>query len=180
MVSGRRERSPRPSPRAPGVDTLSQEIRQRNLELGRALDLADTIADTVHDPLLFLNSDLGVERANGAFLLHFQVAPQDCIGRALHEVGHGEWNIPALRHGLQEVLRTGAPLAAFEVEYQSAPLGQRRLALNARRVSSPQGPHESIVVAIEDRTEIDTAQNQRLEILRLEQDVKRGADDWPA
>jgi hypothetical protein len=63
------ERSPHPS-LAPWGRHLSQEIRS-GTRVGPRLDLAQTIADTVHDPLLFL-TPTSVERANGASFTSFR------------------------------------------------------------------------------------------------------------
>ena len=80
--------------------TLNQELQGRNLQLGRALEYANGIVETVRHPLLILNAGLRVERANQSFYDHFQLTPGETVGRLLYELGEGQWDIPALRQAL--------------------------------------------------------------------------------
>jgi PAS domain-containing protein len=58
---------------------------------------ADDIVDTVREPLLVLDADLRVQRANRSFYQTFKVAPEDTEGRLVYELGNCQWHIPALR-----------------------------------------------------------------------------------
>src|SRR5262245_51557534 len=58
---------------------------------------ADSIVDTVREPLLVLDADLRVQRASRSFYSTFQVAPEDTEQRLLYDLGNGQWDIPALR-----------------------------------------------------------------------------------
>jgi two-component system, chemotaxis family, CheB/CheR fusion protein len=58
---------------------------------------ADSIVETVREPLLVLTSDLRVESANRSFYREFGVSPEETKGRLLYELGSGQWNIPELR-----------------------------------------------------------------------------------
>src|SRR5687768_9659071 len=96
------------------------EVRRLGEELGRAIDdlsspselaadavpFAEAIVETLHEPLLVLRPDLRVQTANPAFYRHFRVKPEDTLGRMVYDLGNGQWNIPALRRALEEVLPT--------------------------------------------------------------------------
>ena len=154
--------------------TLNQEVRERNLELGHALDFANGIVETVRNPLLLLNAELRVERANRAFREHFQVSAEDCVGRRLYDLGNGQWNVPELREALARVLSEGA-LEGFEVEHDFPHLGPRTLVLNARKLRHD-SVQESIVLAFEDRTEARKAGTERDALLEREQIARRQAE----
>jgi PAS domain-containing protein len=64
---------------------------------------ADSIVDTVREPLLVLDADLRVLRANRSFYRAFRVAPEETVGRLVYELGNRQWDIPALRRLLEEV-----------------------------------------------------------------------------
>ena len=155
--------------------TLNQEVRERNLELGHALDFANGIVETVRNPLLLLDADLRVQRANRAFLEHFQVDAHESVARRVYDLGNGQWNIPALRKALEAVLSSDAHLEGFEVEHDFPHLGRRTLVLNARKLRHD-SEQESIVLAFEDRTDLKKAESDREALLVLEQDARKRAE----
>ena len=89
--------------------TLNQELQGRNLQLGRALEYANGIVETVRNPLLILDAGLRVERANRSFYDYFRVTPEETVGRLVYELGEGQWDIPALRQMLDEHPPQGRP-----------------------------------------------------------------------
>ena len=157
------------------LTTLNQELQDRNLQIGRALDYANGIVETVRDPLLILDADLRVERANRTFYDYFRVAPAETVGRLLYELGKGQWDIPALRQALEEVLRKDARFEDFEIEHDFPRIGRRNLVLNARKLRHDSG-QESILLAIEDRTEIKKAEEGREALLSMEQQARKRAE----
>jgi hypothetical protein len=66
------------------------------LENREAATLAQAIVDTVHEPLLVLDKDLGVLAASRSFYLTFKVAKADTIGRPLYALGDGQWDTSPL------------------------------------------------------------------------------------
>jgi two-component system, chemotaxis family, CheB/CheR fusion protein len=157
------------------MTTLNQELRDRNRQLAHALDYANGIVETVRDPLLILDAGLRVERANRSFYDYFRVTPEETAGRHLYELGKGVWDIPALRHALEEVLPKDARFEDFEVAHEFPGLGRRTLMLNARKLLHDSG-HERILLAIEDRTEIRKAEEGREKLLGLEQQARERAE----
>ena len=67
--------------------------------------LAEAIVDTVREPLVVLDRDLRVIAASRSFYQTFAAEPQKTEGRMLYELGDGQWNIPALRTVLEDVIR---------------------------------------------------------------------------
>jgi two-component system CheB/CheR fusion protein len=99
-------------------------------------DLAYTqsIVDTVREPMLVLDTTLHVRTASRAFYEIFQVAPEQTIGRFVYELGDGQWNIPALRTLLEEILPLRQAFADFEVVHDFPGLGRRVMLLNGRKL----------------------------------------------
>src|SRR5687768_17330315 len=95
---------------------------------------ADDIVDTVREPLLVLNADLRVRRANRSFYRTFKVAPEDTEGRLIYKLGNHQWDIPALRQLLEEVLPQNTAFDDFEVAHNFESIGRKVMLLNARRV----------------------------------------------
>ncbi|HYE95989.1 MAG TPA: PAS domain S-box protein [Rubricoccaceae bacterium] len=114
-----------------------------------ALNYAEMIVDTVREGLLILTPDLHVRSASLSFYEKFQVTPEETVGRLVYEIDDGQWDIPALRRLLEEVLPDNVFFNDFEVEHTFDRIGHLVMALNARRLDH----HQLILLAIEDVTE---------------------------
>jgi PAS domain S-box-containing protein len=113
---------------------------------------ADSIVDTVREPLLLLDETLVIVTANASFCRTFGHARADIEGQALYEIGGGEWNVPELRHLLEELLPANTQLQDFEVASHPGAADARTLLLNAKRLEHPDGSVRLILLAFEDVT----------------------------
>jgi two-component system CheB/CheR fusion protein len=129
------------------------ETKTAGLRLQEALDYARAIVETVRDPLLVLDAGLRVRSANRAFYETFGGTPGDTEGRPLYDLGDREWDIPALRTLLEEVLPKETAIENFEVAPAFAAAGPKVMLLNARRLRRGGEGAELILLAIEDVTE---------------------------
>lgn len=125
-----------------GIKRAEQDIQEARL-------FAESIVDTVREPLVILTSQLRVQSANDAFYQTFRVAREDTAGRLIYELGNRQWDIPQLRRLLGEVLPQDKHLTDYEVEHTFEAIGRRTMLLNARQVDSVQ----LILLAIEDITD---------------------------
>ena len=127
--------------------------RARARDIGRGEQLAQSIVDTVREPLLALDGELRVVAASLSFYTTFQVNPQETRGRLLYELGDGEWNIPALRASLEKILPDHGVMDGYEVQHEFPQFGSRIMLLNAREISYSKEASTGILLAIEDITE---------------------------
>ena len=117
-----------------------------------AHDFADAIVETLRDPLVVLNPDLRVTRANAMFYKMFQVTPEETEGRFLYDLGDGQWNVPRLRQLLEEILPRNSVFNDFAVEHEFPRIGHKRMLLNARRILGKDNELKAILLVIEDTT----------------------------
>ena len=115
--------------------------------------LAEAIVDTVREPLVVLDRDLRVIAASRSFYRTFAAEPGNTEGRMLYELGDGQWNIPALRTVLEDIIPRHRTVEAYEVEHEFPTIGQRVMLLNARQVFDEDGTGSALLLAIEDVTE---------------------------
>ena len=112
---------------------------------------AQDIVDTVREPLLMLDTALRVRSANRAFYQTFQVSAEETENRLIYELGNGQWDIPALRTLLEDVIPTSSVFNDFELEHTFPIIGRRVMLLNGRKLRA--GSHgELLVLAMEDVT----------------------------
>ncbi len=114
---------------------------------------AESIVETVREPLLVLDADLRVLSVNEAFSSTFQVQKAETIGKPLYQLGNGQWNIPALRTLLEEILPEHTAVRDYTVTHDFEYIGRRVMRLNAQELRQINGQPRMILLAIEDVTE---------------------------
>jgi two-component system CheB/CheR fusion protein len=128
---------------------ITQTKRAERVQAARVL--AESIVDTVREPLLVLDSKLRVVRANRSFYEAFAVEPGETNGHMLHELGSRQWDIPRLRELLEQTVRDRTGFDDFRVECEFPKLGRRRMLLNGRPVAAKgDETPDLIVLGIED------------------------------
>ncbi len=132
-------------------DQSAERAAQRAVEEARRF--AEGIVETVREPLIVLDGDLCVVRANPAFYRLFQTTPAETENHLLYELGNRQWNIPELRRLLEEILPGNTRFENFEVRHEFPKIGRRIMLLNARRIYHEDNRTRFILLAIEDVTE---------------------------
>ncbi|HEX9671214.1 MAG TPA: chemotaxis protein CheB [Thermoanaerobaculia bacterium] len=130
--------------------------------LRRARAFAESIVASVREPLLVLDGDLCVQSASPSFYDTFRVTPGETEGRRLYEIGNGQWQTPALRRLLEEVLPEQSSFDHFEMEWEFEEIGRKIMLLNGRQLVQEIGEKPRILLAFEDVT----ARRQMEETLR--------------
>ena len=118
-----------------------------------ALAYAQSIVETVREPLIVLDGDLRVRTANRSFYSTFQVGQNETEGRLVYDLGNRQWDIPALRNLLEVILPQNTSFDNFEVTHDFESIGRKVMLLNARRIYREGNHTELILLAIEDITE---------------------------
>jgi two-component system CheB/CheR fusion protein len=129
------------------------DLKRTEQEIKAARDHAEAIIRTVRDPLVILRTDLKVDKANEAFYRAFKITPQETENVLIYELGRGQWDIPKLRHLLDEIIPRNSSFSDFEVTHDFDHIGRRTMLLNARRLDNASGDPERILLGIEDITE---------------------------
>lgn len=112
----------------------------------------ESIFNTVRHPLLVLDEQLRLVSANRAYYDAFRLRPRQVEGESIFELGSGEWDIPDLRHLLQDVLPEQKNFDGLRVEHDFPRIGPRTFLLNARRLERETGLPGMILLAMEDVT----------------------------
>ncbi|HUC31343.1 MAG TPA: hypothetical protein VMR99_01480 [Candidatus Paceibacterota bacterium] len=118
-----------------------------------------TVVDVVREPVLILDKDLRVMAANESFYNTFQVEPKDTEKKIVYDLGNGQWDIPALRKLLEDILPKNTFFKGFEVAHEFPSIGRKIMILNARQIhvtpdaAAPLFP-PIILLAMEDVTEM--------------------------
>jgi PAS domain S-box-containing protein len=156
-------------------EQLQQKMTERKRAkraVQEAREYAESIVETVREPLLVLDTDLRVISVNRSFCQTFNVTPEDAEGKLIYDLGNRQWNISKLRVLLEEIIPKNNQFENFEVEHEFPTIGRRTMLLNARQIYSKGVGAQMILLAIEDITERKKAED---EIKKLNEDLKRRA-----
>jgi len=113
----------------------------------------ESIVETIREPLVVLTADLRVTSANRSFYQTFEVMPEETEGQFIYDIGNRQWDIPALREFLEEIIPKNSHFNDFEVDHEFPVIGRKRMLLNARRIHREGKSTDMILLAIDDITE---------------------------
>jgi two-component sensor histidine kinase/PAS domain-containing protein len=133
------------------------EVEAARYELEGQKEYAEKIIDSLREALLVLGWDLRVKHANKCFYDMFRVEPAETEGRLVYDLGNKQWDIPALRVLLEDILPKQQTFNDFEVQHEFEGIGHRTMLLNARRLDHL----NLILLAIEDITERKQTQERQ-------------------
>jgi len=123
--------------------------------LGDSVDghiLTRAIIDTIHEPLIVLDEDLRIIVASRSFYKKFDLTHENTQGKMFYNLGNGQWNIPALRTLLEQVIPGHTAVEDYEVDHNFPTLGERIMLVNAREVRDKKGG-QKMLLSIFDITE---------------------------
>jgi two-component system cell cycle sensor histidine kinase PleC len=137
---------------------------RKNAEtIQNALGFAESIIDTIREPLVVLDSEMHVKMANHSFYKTFKVSIEDTKDKLFCDLGSCQWDIAKLQELLQKIIPTDEKFLDYEIECEFPDIGRRIMILNGRKIFRKSIGIPMVLISIEDVTE-----RKKLEELRLE------------
>ncbi|WP_430231661.1 diguanylate cyclase domain-containing protein [Nitrosomonas communis] len=136
--------------------TLEKEAGERSqleTKIKDDRDYAESVIETIREPLIVLSSDLKILSANRSFYDTFKVVPEHTVGNFIHDLGNGQWDIPGLRVLLEDIIPHTTAINGYEVEHVFLNIGRKIFLLNAREIFWENIGSHIILLAMEDITE---------------------------
>ena len=155
----------------------NKELEATKISEDDAREYAESIINTVREPLIVLSQSLRVVTASRSFYEFFKVNPQETLGQLIYDLGNKQWDIPKLRELLETILPLKATFDNYEVEHDFTTIGKRTMLLNARQIQRVLGKERIILLAIEDitvRKEVEAGLEKTRKELAI---IKKMADD---
>ncbi|WP_459568124.1 chemotaxis protein CheB [Cupriavidus sp. 8B] len=148
-----------------------RELKALHEEMTRARDYAEAIIETIADPVVVLDAELRIVRANSALYQTFSTTAETTVGMRFYAIGDGQWDIPALRELLEDILPQRRVVRDYQITHLFPRVGVRTMRVNALRIAWP--AQALILLTIQDVTQ------QRDDMARLE-DADRQKDEFLA
>jgi two-component system cell cycle sensor histidine kinase PleC len=136
-----------------GLEKTRKELEVIKKFADEAREFAESVINTVREPLISLDQDLRVVTVSRSFYQFFKVEPEETVGQLIYDLGNKQWDIPKLRELLETILPQKAVFDNYEVEHNFSTIGRRIMLLNARQIKRAWGKEQIILLAIEDITE---------------------------
>src|SRR5664280_128129 len=160
-----------------GLEKTRKELEVIKKSADEASDFAESVINTVREPLISLDQNLRVVTVSRSFYDFFKVKPEETVGQLIYDLGNKQWDIPKLRELLEDILPKKVSFDNYEVEHNFSTIGRRIMLLNARQIQRVSGKERIILLAIEDITERKEIE-AGLEKTRKELEViKKSADE---
>ena len=135
----------------------NRELKESNDKSKLALNYAEAVLNTAHQPFLVLDGNLSILRANPAFYKAFKTTPETTEGHLLYDLGDRQWDIPELREFLQALLLQDTSFKDCEITHAFPDVGMKTMRLNGTNLIG--GEQFQILLAIEDVSDYRTALN---------------------
>jgi two-component system CheB/CheR fusion protein len=129
------------------------EIKAVEAKTRAAQVYAQSIVDTVKEPLVVIDEDMRVLSASKSFYHYFDMRPEDTLGRLLGEIDTHHLDVPGLGPFIGQLRSGPALIAAYPLELDLPTLGHRHLVLNAHEIDEQPTGKRRILIAIDDVTE---------------------------
>jgi PAS domain S-box-containing protein len=149
------------------VEASQIECKSTGAAMQKARRYAESIIETIREPLLVLDADLKVLSANRSFYTAFKVKPEETVGSYIYDLGNRQWDIPGLRKLFENILPQNTSFDNFEVEHNFPSIGHRVMMLNARRIHREELGKRMMLLAIEDITGLRKLERERRNILSM-------------
>ncbi len=146
--------------------TTNQELQMRNEQLAESHNFSEAVSETMHEPMLILDTRLRIKSANTAFYKKFHIQKAVTEGRLLYELGDHQWNIPSLRKQLENIIQKNGHLYDYEISHEFPEIGKKIMLLNARKIVQKTQNEQLILLTFIDITE--RAKKRMLEKQELE------------
>jgi two-component system CheB/CheR fusion protein len=134
------------------VITFTNMTRMKEMEeeIDVARRYAESIVETIREPLIVLDGKFRVISANRSFYKTFRATPGETEKKLLFNLGKRQWDNPPLRELLEKIIPEQGQFEGFRVETVFPKVGKKTMLLNARRLIQEDSEKAMILLAFED------------------------------
>ena len=76
-----------------GLEKTRKELEVIKKSADEVSEFAESIINTVREPLISLDKDLRVVTVSRSFYEFFKVKPEETVGQLIYDLGNKQWNI---------------------------------------------------------------------------------------
>ena len=126
-------------------------LRELSLEAKASQEYAESIVNTIREPLMILDADLIVRSANDTFYERFATAPEKVQGHPVDNVLNGMLNVPSIMAGLKDLSSKEVVMENLSAEIIIPNSGKMMVDITARKLRIPSGRSTKMLLSIQIR-----------------------------
>jgi len=116
------------------------------VDIGDIRYAIDEITEMCAEPMLILNDEHKVTKANQKFYEEFSLDPEATEGKSIFDAGNGRWNVPAFKNLVERVLPENKRVENYKLDHEFPKGGRRSIMLSARRFyQQSKGTHYIVI-----------------------------------
>ncbi|WP_343697902.1 CheR family methyltransferase [Flavobacterium sp.] len=152
------------------LETSTEELQSNNQELmctnDELLDrqeqllsmryYAESIVETIREPLIIIDKDYNVKSANPAFYKYFTTTEKETEGFSFFEIGKCQWDIPEFKDLIFKMIIQKQTIEDYKLEIVCSETDRKTLMVNARLIQNSK-QDGMILLAFEDITDLIAA-----------------------
>lgn len=135
-----------------GVIVTFVDINQRMAaeeKIKEALKYAESLINTIKEPVLVLDHDLKVFSGNKPFYKIFKLNPGEIEGKYIYEIDDGKWSDRNLKNLLGKTLKETYAFNKFRLNYKFVDYGQKKICISGRKSYEGEAEKEMILITID-------------------------------
>jgi len=140
-------------------------LKRAEIAASAAQRYAETIVDTIREPLVTLDSDLKIISANTAFKVAFDLNATDVVGRPLGALASPLLTLPELTELIAPPAVSPQPVDHVELELEQPTGGLRVWRAVVRHFQVPPSDRPMVLLSLQDVTEERRILRQQLQLL---------------
>ncbi|MBZ4035372.1 hypothetical protein K6T82_11390 [Flavobacterium sp. 17A] len=130
----------------------NDELLDRQEQLLSMRNYAESIVQTIREPLIIIDKDYNVKSANPSFYKYFNTTEKDIAGFSFFEIGNCQWDIPDFKDLLFKMVFQKQNIEDYKIQIDCSG-DKKTLIANARLIQNTK-PEGMILLAFEDITDI--------------------------
>jgi len=127
-------------------------MKRASLQLDDAKTYAEAIVEAVLHPLVVLDADFIIQRANSAYYQLFATDARQTENRSLFALDKSQWDMPEVRQVLQAAFKHRQNIRPVEITERFPRIGERSLLITARHLARRNGERPLILLTMVDIT----------------------------
>ncbi len=141
-------------------------IKQASLQLEDAKTYAEAIIEAVFDPLLVLDSNFMIQRANSAYYKLFSTDSHHTEKRSIFALDKSQWDTPEMKQLLHATFKQGQKVRSVEITECFSRIGEHSLLIHARPIARKNGERPLILLTMADITARKKAEEEKVSLNR--------------
>lgn len=139
-------------------DITEQKLNEKAVQDARIY--AESIVNTIRDPLVVLDEELRIVSANWSFYYFCHFEREKAENGLFYEVYNRYWDIPNLKEDLKKVIKNNIPIYNLEISYNFPGIGRKVVLLSILRIYQTDKKSRRFLLSIKDITENKRAEEK--------------------